>query len=262
MSSGTVIDLNADLGEGCGNDAALYSLITTANVAGGGHAGGGAILQEAVAAAARNRVAIGAHPGYPDRDQFGRVSLLDHSPAGSFFASITDQILAVGAAAQQHGQMLTHVKAHGALYNDACVRFDAANLVVESVLRASADLTLPGAPLPIMGMPGSLLERVAAERGIPFIAEGFADRAYAADGTLVPRHEPGAVLDTIDAVTAQARQIALTGTVTAIDGTILPMPVRTICVHGDTPDAIAITQAIRRDLTAHQVAITRESGTR
>lgn len=242
------IDLNADLGEGCGNDAALYALISSANIAAGGHAGGGDLLDVAVRAAAKHRVSAGAHPGYPDRENFGRVSLLATTTAGTLFTPLVEQILTVAEAAQTANINLTHVKAHGALYHDAHTRHDAANLLVHAVLKASDQISLPGMPLPIVGMPGTLLERYAHDYRIPFIREGFADRAYAPDGTLVPRSEPGAVLHDKDAVVAQARQLATTGTVTAVDGTVIDMPVDTLCVHGDTPEAVEFASSIRADL--------------
>jgi 5-oxoprolinase (ATP-hydrolysing) subunit A len=255
-----VLDLNADLGEGSGTDAVLCRIVTTVNLAAGGHAGGAETLTRAVAAAVDEGVSLGAHPSYPDRTNFGRISLLDSAPAGSFFTSITEQILAVARAAQAHRRTLNHVKPHGALYNDAAVRVDAAHLVIEAVLAASAELPTAGTTLALMGMPGTLLQQMARDTGVPFIAEGFADRAYLPDGTLAPRSAAGAVLTDRDAVISQARQLALHGTVTATDGIVIAMPVQTLCIHGDTPGASDLAQAIRSDLEAHGVHITAITG--
>lgn len=241
-----MMDLNADLGEECGDDTAMLSIVSSANVAAGGHAGGGEVLLNTVEAAAERGVRIGAHPSYPDRENFGRVSLAADNDPALFMETIIQQILDVEAAAEKYNTRITHIKPHGALYNDAMVNEKVALLVARAALHASSHFQLPNMPsVPVMGQPGSELEHVCRILGVPFIPEGFADRAYRADGALVPRSEEGAVLHDIDAITAQVRQMAETSTVTAIDGTIIPMNVLTICVHGDTPGAVAIAQTVK-----------------
>lgn len=250
---GATIDLNADVGEECGDDAALFGIISTANVAAGGHAGGGAALAEAVRLAAASGVAVGAHPSYADRPAFGRLS-----PAGSpdelgIAAEVCAQVRAVMAACERVGIGVSHVKAHGALYNDATVTDAAARAVVAGVVQASE---LGGrAILPVMGQPRSALDGACAAASVPYIAEGFGDRAYLTDGRLVPRTVPGSVLDDVDRVCAQVLQLATTGTVTAIDGTVVPMKVSTVCLHGDTPGAVRLARAVRTALEANGVVI-------
>lgn len=246
-----MIDLNADLGEECGDDIAMLSIVSSANVAAGGHAGGGQVLLNTVAEAAARGVRIGAHPSYPDRENFGRISPISNEvhPA-LFMESLINQILDVAAAAEQANAQISYVKPHGALYNDAMVNEDVALLVVRATRHASDNIALPGMPaLPVMGQPGSTLQHIARVLSVPFIAEGFADRAYTPQGNLVPRSQPGAVLHDLQAITSQVLQMVQQGTVTAIDGTVIPMPIQTICVHGDTPGAVAIAQAVKTALS-------------
>lgn len=241
------IDLNADLGEGMGDDAALLGVVTTANVAAGGHAGGGALLHETVRRAAAHGVAIGAHPSYPDRVGFGRVSLADVLTPADLVASLVDQITSVQQACVQHDAEMTHVKVHGALYNDAMGRSDLAQAVVDAALRT-------GAPA-VMGLPGSALHRVCTERGVQFIAEGYADRGYEADGSLVPRSQRGAVIHDVEVVSHRVLRMATEGTVETCDGTDLVVDVQSVCVHGDTPGALALATAVRRRLEEHGVSV-------
>lgn len=245
-----MIDLNADLGEECGDDNALLAIVSSANIAAGGHAGGGQVLLDTVAAAAAHQVRIGAHPSYPDRENFGRISPVPQQDPALFMETLINQILAVAAAAQEHNTTLSHVKPHGALYNDAMVNESVALLVARATRHASDHIMLPNMPaIPVMGQPGSVLQHICRVLNVPFIPEGFADRAYTPQGTLVPRTEPGAVLHDLQAITAQVTQMATTGTVTAIDGSVIPMNVASICVHGDTPDAVAIAQAVKATLS-------------
>lgn len=245
-----MIDLNADLGEECGDDTAMLTIVTSANIAAGGHAGGGQVLRDTVKTAVAKNVRLGAHPSYPDRENFGRLSLIADRDPALFMESLIDQILLVAATASDYNAVLTHVKPHGALYNDAMVNENVALLVARATRHASDTIMLPRMPsLPVMGQPGSVLEHICRVLSVPFIPEGFADRAYRADGTLVPRSEPGAVLHDVNQIVAQVLQMAETGTVTAIDGTTIPMNVASICVHGDTPGAIVIAQAVKTALS-------------
>lgn len=257
------IDLNADLGEGYSGDEAMIALITSANIAGGGHAGGGSILHETVASAVDYNIAIGAHPSYPDKENFGRTSM-----RGSKYDfetvknSITDQIIAVALSAAKEGQSISHVKAHGALYNDSMIHLDSAELFLEALFEAEENLSGNGllahdldGLLPVFGLPNSVLMQACKTNGRTFFAEAFADRAYTSEGLLVPRSKPGAVLESTEAVVAQALQIVTEGSVTSIDGTNVYLIAETLCVHGDTPGAVDMTTQIRKALVAANVTI-------
>ena len=241
----TSLDLNADLGETINDFIDLLPVITTANVACGGHAGGGELLRQTVKACVAENVQVGAHPSYPDLENFGRVSLRDKFSNAELVAIVTDQIELVRAELATHGYALSHVKAHGALYNDAMVDKD----VAESLIAAIKPLGLP-----VFGLPNSVLETIARQAGIEFIPEGFMDRAYTNQGTLVPRSEPGAVLDHTAALT-QIELLALSGTVVAIDSSVLELALRTICIHADTPDAAHTAKAVIAMLESKGIAI-------
>ena len=247
------IDLNADVGEECGDDAALFSVVTTANVAAGGHAGGGAVLARTVRLAVAAGVAVGAHPSYPDRAGFGRVSRADeHGPAG-VAAFVREQVVLVASHCQEQGTRLGHVKAHGALYGDVAHDEVLAHAFLDGVGEAAE--TVGGAPLAVMGQPGTLLARACDERGVAFWAEAFADRAYASDGTLVPRQVPGAVIADPDQVAARAVRLALAGEVRAVDGADIRVPAVTVCLHGDTPGAVVLARRVRAELEANGVRV-------
>ena len=224
-SSDRLIDLNADVGEGPGEEA-LYAHITSANIACGGHAGNEDTMREAVRLAVRHGVAIGAHPSYPDREGFGRVTMNLSREALS--KTIAAQIDALVQAASAHGARVTHVKPHGALYGDASRR-DVALAVASGVASVSSALVL-------FGRAGSPALRVWRELGFRVAAEGFADRAYTAEQALLPRTEPSALITNPEAAASQAIRFALDGACA------------TIGVHGDTKNAAAIAAAVRRGL--------------
>ena len=239
------IDLNADLGEGMAGDADLLAVVSSCSVACGGHAGDAVSMARTLRAARAANVAAGAHPSYPDREGFGRVSLdLDKA---SLRAALTTQVAALRGVAARESATLVHLKPHGALYNDAARRGDLAALIAT----LTAEL-LPGAAL--IGPPSSALEDAARARGVRFLAEGFADRAYRADGTLVPRAEPGAVIGGAERP-ARAVRLATTGALEAVTGEIVSLPVGTICLHGDSPDAGAAARAVRAALEAAGVTV-------
>jgi UPF0271 protein len=218
------IDLNADLGEAAGFDLDLMPLITSANVCCGLHAGGPVEVANTLVLARRHGVAIGAHPGYADREQFGRRE--QDLPSGDIAALCLYQLGAVIATAAAIGLRVNYVKPHGALYNQACRDRRIAEMIVLASLRFR---------LPVVGLPHSELEAACKDR-IQFIREGFADRRYREDGTLVPRNEPDAfVHDPREAVLQVEKLIASQG-------------IRTVCVHGDNPDAVAFTRTIRETL--------------
>jgi 5-oxoprolinase (ATP-hydrolysing) subunit A len=245
------IDLNADLGEGFGQyrlgaDAALLPLLTSANVACGFHAGDPMTMRETVAAAASHGVAIGAHPGYPDLMGFGRREL-GATPA-EITAYVIYQIGALDAVCRAHGTRLRYVKAHGALYNRAATDRVAADAIAEAI-------RLAGPSLMMLGLAGSQLIAAGEAAGLRTAAEAFADRAYVSDGTLVPRSVEGAVVHDVDAVVARALRMVTAGVVTAIDGTDVAIRADSLCVHGDTPGAVALVRALRTHLDHHGVRV-------
>ena len=246
------IDLNADVGEECGDDAALLAVVTTANVAAGAHAGGGDVLSRTVASAARRSVAVGAHPSYVDRDGFGRVSRLTDHDADSLQAMVRDQILIVAAACVDHGMSLTHVKAHGALYHDLVASRAAEVAFVRAVVDASTEL---GSAIAVLGPPAESILRSVVDAGLRYHVEAFADRRYRADGTLVPRTEPGAVLHDPFEVTDQAVSLARDCRVRAENGSWIPLQASSLCVHGDTPAAVSLATAVRLALEAEGITL-------
>jgi UPF0271 protein len=225
------IDLNCDLGEGCAHDAELMALVTSANVACGLHAGGPAEAHAALVAAARHGTQVGAHPGFPDREHFGRREM--QRSEEQIFEDTVYQVGALAALARATGLKLRHLKPHGALYSMAC-RDDAyARPVV-----AAAELF----GLDVMALPGSRLQALCAGR-CPFVAEGFADRRYLPDGSLVPRGRPDAFVHDADEAVRQAEWL------------LRERGVRTLCVHGDNPQALAFVRRLRQALTERGVAI-------
>ena len=235
----TRIDLNADLGEGCAFDAELMSVVTSCNIACGGHAGDDASMRTALQLAKANRVAAGAHPSFPDRENFGRTRSDLSGP--ELEEALRTQVEDLNRIASALGVSLTHLKPHGALYNMAARDADLAASVL-NVLQS----TLPQARL--VGPPQSELHHAATHRGVNFVAEGFADRAYEADGQLRDRSKPGAVIHSEAKQAQQAVSMATNRQVETYQGIPLSLPVETICVHGDTPDAFAAAQAIRTRL--------------
>ncbi len=233
------IDLNSDLGEGAGADEQIMPSLTSANVACGAHAGDEATMRRTIALAIEHRVAVGAHPGYRDKANFGRVAL--EMSRDELLADLRVQLEAVRLVADAAGVKLAHVKAHGALYNRGERDDGIAAAIVEAV-RAFDDGLVLYAP------PGSAMERAAREAGLRVAREGFADRAYEPDGTLRSRRSPDAVHTDPAVAAAQAVSIARDGRVTAVDGSALALEVDTLCIHGDTPGAVAIARAVRAAL--------------
>jgi UPF0271 protein len=232
------IDFNSDLGEGAGTEMALMPLITSANIACGGHAGNENTMRATVELALKNKVAVGAHPGYPDRERFGRVPM-DIS-ARELIESIRRQVESLVGVASRMGARVTHVKAHGALYNQGERDATIARNIIFGVQAATG-----GHELVIVAPPGSAMLQEAEGMGMKVAREGFVDRAYEADGTLQSRSIAGSVLtDPADAI-RQALSFVKDGGVTAVDGTFLKLAVDTLCVHGDTPGAPDIARAVR-----------------
>ncbi len=240
------IDLNADLGEGCAFDAELMSVVTSCNIACGGHAGDAASMRTALALAHENGVLAGAHPSFPDRENFGRTK--SDLVGTELETALTEQVNSLKQIAADIGVSIAHLKPHGALYNMAAKDAGLAGSIC-AVLQSA----LPGARL--VGPPGSALQRQADERDITFVAEGFADRAYETDRQLRDRKLDGAVLHDPAQQVAQASRIALEQQVTTHSGEIISLPVQTLCVHGDTPGAFEAAKAIRAALEAQDIRI-------
>ncbi|MFE0423911.1 LamB/YcsF family protein [Streptomyces sp. NPDC058953] len=245
------IDLNADLGEGFGrwrltDDRALLSVVTSANVACGFHAGDAVTMREVCGLAAERSVRIGAQVSYRDLAGFGRRAM--DVPARELSAEVAYQIGALEVFARAAGSRVSYVKPHGALYNRVVRDEEQAAAVVEGVL-------LAGERLPLLSLPGSALHELARKAGLPVITEGFADRAYTAEGTLVPRGEDGAVLTDEAAVVERSVGMARSGVVTARCGRTVPVRPRSLCVHGDTPGAVELARRIRRGLVEAGVRV-------
>jgi len=242
----TSIDLNADLGEGDPFDAELLAIVSSCNIACGGHAGDTQSMRATIEAAMRNDVAIGAHPSYPDPEGFGRQS--GFLTGDALYESLTEQVTALADIAAQLGATLSHVKPHGALYNDAVLDRELADVIA----RVTAETA--GAPS-LVGMADSELQIAADRYRLEFVAEAFVDRAYEADGTLVSRSEPGAVHADLAVATTQAVGLAKKGRVTARNGDVIDVRADTLCIHGDTPGAAEAARAVRDVLESHRVEI-------
>ena len=245
------MDLNSDLGEGfgawrLGDDDAMLDVVTSANVACGFHAGDPRTLLSTCRRAAERGVVIGAQVGYRDLPGFGR-RFIDYE-TDDLVADVIYQIGALDALARAAGARVRYVKPHGALYNTIVHHEQQAAAVVDAVRRYDP-------ALPVLGLPGSVFLRLAADAGLRTLREAFADRGYRADGTLVPRREPGALLD--DPAEVARRMVALvtTGTLSAVDGSVVAVEADSICVHGDTPGAVAMARGLRDALTAAGVEL-------
>lgn len=234
------IDINSDLGEGAGTDAQLMPLISSANIACGGHAGDEQTMRATVALARKHGVAIGAHPGYPDRENFGRDAM-DMSE-DDLADEVTRQIRALWRV--DRDLKISHVKAHGALYNQAWKDAKIAKAIVAGVKQVYPTPT----DIALFAAPKSAIVDVALAAGLRVVREGFADRAYEPDGTLRSRKLAGALHTDPKVAAKQALSFVREGGVRAHDGTFLKMEIDTLCLHGDTPGAPAIAAAVRKAL--------------
>ena len=244
------IDLNADLGETVegvptADDEAMFAVISSASIACGGHAGDAASMREAVARAAHFGVAVSAHPSYPDPVHFGRRSMdLD---AAELAAQVGRQLAALGDA----GADIRYVKPHGALYNRIVTDAAQASAVADAVAALSDAL---GRAVPVLGLGGAIWAATSA-RGLPFVTEAFLDRGYRSDGTLVPRDQPGALLADAGVVADRAILLALEGVVTATDGRGIEVHAASLCLHGDSPGAVAMARAVRSALDERRIEV-------
>ncbi|HLQ63338.1 MAG TPA: 5-oxoprolinase subunit PxpA [bacterium] len=242
-----VIDLNADLGEGAGTDNELLAVITSANVACGAHAGDLETINTVVRTAKALHVAIGAHPSFPDRAGFGRRPMA--LPSAQVTDTVATQIQLVADAAEKVGLRLQHVKPHGALYNQAASDPDLARAIGEAVRRVDASLI-------ILALAGSQMADLLRTMGLRVAHEAFVDRGYTDAGTLVPRGQPGAVIIDPTGAAARAVQLATERAVT-VSGRPIRIEADTLCLHGDTPHAPALAQAVRRALDGAGVRVAR-----
>jgi UPF0271 protein len=241
---GNKIDLNCDMGEGfgayrLGNDEVLMGLVTSANIACGYHAGDPLVMDRTVRLAAQYGVGIGAHPGFPDLVGFGRRAML--LAPEEIENAVLYQVGALAAFARSVGSELAHVKPHGALYNMAAKDIEVAWAIARGVARAGEEII-------VVGLAGSVMIEAALEAGLRVAREGFADRAYEADGSLRSRKLDGALIHDPETAAERAVRIARDGIAVAYTGEEIPLQVDTLCVHGDTPGAVEIVKAIRRRL--------------
>ena len=233
MHKSRSLDLNADVGEGCGNDAALFELVTSANIACGWHAGDEGTMRETVRAALARDVSIGAHPSYPDRENFGRAPM-ERSP-DDVYSDVLAQLQSLNPIVESEGGVLQHVKAHGALYNAASRDANLAGAIARAVHDFDPRLAL-------VGLAGGATIDAARRFGLHPIAEVFADRRYTSDGQLVPRGTPGALIDDVDEAVDQTLRL-------------LDRGAETICLHGDGVHALEFARAIRAALIENGIRI-------
>ena len=247
----TRIDLNCDMGElteaiADGTQEALLRSITSANVACGGHAGDESTMRTTIDQALKAGVAIGAHPGYPDRENFGRLEL--KMPLGAVANSIYEQVRVLAEVAAKCGVKLVHVKPHGALYNQAVKNRELAEAIAQGVANYNKDLVL-------MGLAESLMLEVFREAGFAVAAEAFADRRYEPDGTLRSRKFENALIRNPEEAAWQALGIAERGVVIASDGSEVAVDAQTICIHGDTPGSVQIAATVARTLREANIEV-------
>ncbi|GAA1982166.1 5-oxoprolinase subunit PxpA [Microbacterium pumilum] len=241
------IDLNADLGETVdgvptADDEAMFAVISSASIACGGHAGDAASMREAVARAARFGVAVGAHPSFPDAANFGRREWTGDS--SELRRSLEAQLRALADA----GADIRYVKPHGALYHVVRRDADTARVVVAAIAEVIVR------PVPVLGLEGAITS-AAATAGLPFVREAFLDRGYLADGSLVPRGDPGALLHDPAVVAARAVRLARDGVVEAVDGSLVDADAASLCLHGDSAAAVAMARAVRAALDAAAIEV-------
>ncbi|WP_368913366.1 5-oxoprolinase subunit PxpA [Mixta calida] len=240
------IDLNADLGEGCGSDRELLQLVSSANIACGFHAGDAQTMLQSVRWAREFGVAIGAHPSFPDRENFGRSAM--QLPPETVYAQVLYQIGALKALAESEGASLTHVKPHGMLYNQAARDAQLADAIARAVKAAGGDLLL-------VGLAGSESVRAAQHYGLRTREEVFADRGYQADGSLVPRSQPGAMIEEEEQAISRTLSMVQHGKVESVTGEWVALRAQTVCLHGDGPHALAFARRLRDAFAAQHILV-------
>ncbi|BBS36278.1 5-oxoprolinase subunit PxpA [Enterobacter cloacae complex sp. 2024EL-00215] len=240
------IDLNADLGEGGSADAELMTLVSSVNIACGFHAGDAQTMLTSVRNAIKNGVAIGAHPGFPDRENFGRTAMV--LPPETVYAQTLYQTGALEAIVRAQQGVLRHVKPHGMLYNQAAKDPVLADAIARAVRDCDPQLIL-------VGLAGSELIRAGQRLGLATRQEVFADRGYQADGSLVPRTQPGALITDEEQALAQTLEMVRTGQVIAIDGTSAKVQADTVCLHGDGEHALRFARRLRAAFAEHGILV-------
>ncbi|MFT4268288.1 MAG: 5-oxoprolinase subunit PxpA [Xenophilus sp.] len=240
------VDLNADLGEGAGNDEALLRLVSSANIACGWHAGDASTMRQCVRWALAGGVAVGAHPSFPDRENFGRSAM--QLPPEEIVANMLYQIGALDAIVRAEGGRLAHVKPHGMLYNQAVKEPGLAAALCEAVRLFDPSLRF-------FGLAGSGMIEAARRAGLTPVEEVFADRGYLPDGSLVPRGRPGALIEDEAQSLAQTLCLVREHRVIAIDGSSVPVNAQSVCLHGDGAHALAFARRIRQRLDAEGIAV-------
>jgi UPF0271 protein len=241
------IDLNADLGEGSASDQELLTLVSSANIACGFHAGDAQTMLQSVRWAKASGVAIGAHPSFPDRENFGRTAM--QLPPETVYAQMIYQIGALKSMAESEGERVVHVKPHGMLYNQAAGDPQLADAIARAVKAVDARLIL-------VGLAGSASIAAAAHHGLRTREEVFADRGYLASGALVPRSQPNAMIDDADQALAQTLAMVQQSQVQSISGEWVNVNAETVCLHGDGAHALQFARALRAAFATHQIAVT------
>ncbi|MFU2318394.1 5-oxoprolinase subunit PxpA [Rahnella sp. PCH160] len=231
-----IVDLNADLGEGCANDEALLQLVSSANIACGFHAGDAQTMQQSVRWALKYGVAIGAHPSFPDRENFGRTAM--QLPPETVYAQVVYQLGALGAITRAEGGKMVHVKPHGMLYNQAAT--DA--LLADAIARAVYDVD---PALHLVGLAGSELIRAGERLGLQTRQEVFADRRYQSNGTLVPRSQPDAMIESDELALEQTLAMVREQKVLSREGVWVPVQADSVCLHGDGEHALTFARRLR-----------------
>jgi UPF0271 protein len=242
----TTLDLNADLGEGMLGDEALLEIVSSASIACGGHAGDDATMRAALRAAAARGVAVGAHPGFADRENFGRKRLM--LPPEELDAQVRAQVRRLVEIAEEEGVPVRYLKLHGALANMAAEEPAVAALCFAAVTGLVPDLA-------VLAIDNSAQVEVGEVLGMRIVREAYADRAYMPDGLLVPRTEPGAVLHDPGEIAERAVRLARAGELVAIDGSVIRTQAASLCIHGDTSEAVAIARAVRDALERDGIAV-------
>ncbi|AST79004.1 TPA: 5-oxoprolinase subunit PxpA [Citrobacter farmeri] len=240
------IDLNADLGEGCASDGELLTLVSSANIACGFHAGDAQTMLASVREALKKGVAIGAHPSFPDRENFGRTAMT--LPAETVYAQTLYQIGALAAMTRSEGGVMRHVKPHGMLYNQAAKDPQLADAIAKAVYACDPALIL-------VGLAGSELIRAGERYGLATRQEVFADRGYQADGCLVPRSQPGALIEDEEQSLAQTLEMVERGRVKSLTGEWASVVAQTVCIHGDGEHALAFARRLRSAFESRGIEI-------
>lgn len=243
------IDLNCDMGEGYPNDDQIIPFITSVNIACGYHAGNKETMQRTVEAALKNNVAIGAHPGYPDRDNFGRIDILHKKiTLPELTRVVAKQIVILQEICKSFGTALHHVKPHGALYNRAACDDEAAQAICSAMQQANASLML-------YGLSGSIMQKAAANHNLHFVHEVFADRTYQADGSLTPRSSANALITDTNVSLQQVLTMIKENKVNTITGETIPIKAETICIHSDGAHAVSFAKVIYSSLQENEITM-------